>query len=205
MKGMHRVQLKSALLNARSADAAKLRVLFVQGAGAGAHAADAKLVASLKGRLGPEYEVHYPVMPNESNPDNAAWQRFLTGAIVTMGDGAILVGHSAGATSLIMALTKLKSTQKIAGIFLIAAPYGGAEGWQIEGFELPAKMEEWLPPGVPMFLYHGREDAIVPFTHVDLFARTFPQAFVRRLDDRNHQLNDDLSEVADDIRSYPGR
>ena len=54
--------------------------------------------------------------------------------------------------------------------------------------------------GVPVFLYHGRDDEIVPFAHAGLYAKALPHAVVRPLDGRNHQLNDDLSEVAADIR-----
>jgi hypothetical protein len=39
----------------------------------------------------------------------------------------------------------------------------------------------------------------VPFAHVEMYAAMIPQATVHRLDGRNHQLNDDLSEVARDI------
>jgi hypothetical protein len=39
----------------------------------------------------------------------------------------------------------------------------------------------------------------VPLSHADLLAAAFPAATIRRLDGRNHQLNDDLSEVAHDI------
>jgi hypothetical protein len=118
---------------------------------------------------------------------------------VLTGDGAILVGHSAGATSLLMTLATLKPPRRIAGLFLIAAPYCGAEDWQIKGLELPRKLERKVPAKMPIFLYHGREDETVPFAHIDLFARALPRALVRRLDGRNHQLNDDLSEVAIDI------
>lgn len=41
---------------------------------------------------------------------------------------------------------------------------------------------------------------IVPLAHVDLYSAVMPQAFVRRLAGRNRQLNDDLPEVARDIR-----
>jgi hypothetical protein len=37
-------------------------------------------------------------------------------------------------------------------------------------------------------------------THVDLYAKAIPQARVRRLKSRDHQLNNDLSEIAEDIR-----
>jgi len=39
-----------------------------------------------------------------------------------------------------------------------------------------------------------------PVAHVDLYAKAIPQAVVRRLRGRDHQLNNDMSEVAADIR-----
>lgn len=58
-----------------------------------------------------------------------------------------------------------------------------------------------FPAGLPVFLYHGRDGEIVPFAHLELYAAAVPQAKVRRLDGRNHQLNDDLAAVARDIES----
>ena len=57
-----------------------------------------------------------------------------------------------------------------------------------------------LPRDVPIFLYHGRNDETVPFAHVELYALAIPRAHVRRLANRDHQLNNDLSELASDIR-----
>ena len=57
-----------------------------------------------------------------------------------------------------------------------------------------------LPTKMPIFLYHGREDETAPLAHVDLYANALPIAHIRRLDGRDHQLNNDLSEVAKDIR-----
>lgn len=56
------------------------------------------------------------------------------------------------------------------------------------------------PPDVPIFLYHGRNDETVPFAHVELYARAIPHAHVRRLADRDHQLDNTLSELASDIQ-----
>ncbi|WP_261333555.1 hypothetical protein [Rhizobium leguminosarum] len=39
--------------------------------------------------------------------------------------------------------------------------------------------------------------------HVHLYAKAVPHAVVRTLEDRDHQLDNDLSDVARDIRS-PG-
>jgi uncharacterized protein len=177
-------------------------VLFVQGAGEGAHEADAKLAASLRKALGPDYEVRYPVMPDEGSPDTAVWRRRVAEEAAAMGDDAILVGHSAGAMTLVMFLAEGEPAQRIAGVFLIAAPFCGDGGWQIEELRVPADLGDRLAPGLPVFLYHGREDEVVPFTHLGLYAKALPQAVIRALPGRNHQLNDDLSEVAADIRRH---
>lgn len=57
-----------------------------------------------------------------------------------------------------------------------------------------------LPAGVPVLLYHGEQDDTLPVAHVELYARAIPQARVRRLAGRDHQLGNNLSEVARDIR-----
>jgi predicted alpha/beta hydrolase family esterase len=177
----------------------KKQVLFVQGAGQDAHEEDAKLAASLSKELGPGYEIRYPAMPNEGSPDDAAWSAHLAEELATMGDSVVVVGHSAGAATLLMYLAGQNAKQALAGIFLIAAPFCGDAGWDCGDLQLPKDLGARLPEGVPLFLYHGRDDEIVPFAHVDLYAKALPQAVVRRLDGRNHQLNDDLSEVANDI------
>ena len=110
--------------------------------------------------------------------------------------GGQIEGHSAGATALLRFLAEGELKERIAGVFLIAAPFCGDGGWQIDGFELPTNLNCRLPPEAPVFLYHGRNDETAPFAHVGLYAKALPQAVVRHLDDRNHQLNNDLSEVA---------
>jgi predicted alpha/beta hydrolase family esterase len=176
------------------------QVLFIQGGGEGAHAADARLAESLRQALGSDYEVRFPTIPDEASPTYAAWKATLKHELAAMGDGAILVGHSLGAAMLIRFLAETQARQAIAGIFLISTPFVGEGGWRSGGDELPKDFGERLPAGAPLFLYHGREDETVPATHLDLYANALPRATVRRLDGRDHQLNEDLSEVAADIR-----
>jgi hypothetical protein len=53
-------------------------VLFIQGGGEGAHDEwDNKLVASLERALGPAYDVRYPRMPNEGDPNFRTWSAAL--------------------------------------------------------------------------------------------------------------------------------
>lgn len=184
------------------------QALFLQGAGPGAHEADHKLVSSLRRLLGSSYEVDYPAMPNEADADYATWKRCLEAELTKSSDPVVLVGHSVGGSILIKAMTEVEVRRPIAGIFLIAAPIWGGDGWRYQGYEalaLPRDAARKLPAGVPIFLYHGRDDGVVPFAHLALYARKLPHATTRELDGRGHQLNNDLSEVARDILALRGR
>ena len=179
------------------------QVLFVHGAGEGAYAGDAKLVASLEQLLGANYQLHYPQMPGEAAPEYTAWKRCIAEQLTAIGEGTILVGHSFGASVAIKQIVEPGFKSSLAAAFLIGAPFWHDDLWRWEEMKLPAAAATLLPREMPVFLYHGRADEIVPFVHVEMYARTFPQAVVRRLDHRNHQLNDDLTEVANDIRQLP--
>lgn len=177
------------------------QVLFIQGGGEGAHDEwDNRLVASLGRELGPDYEIRYPLMPNEADPSYARWKAALESELAKLRDGAILVGHSVGATILIGALGERHTGPALRGVFLIAPPYVGKDGWPSEDIEPMSGLGARLPAQVPIYLYHGSEDETAPFEHVGLYERAIPQAVVRRLIGRDHQLNEDMSEVAADIR-----
>ncbi|HYW12583.1 MAG TPA: alpha/beta hydrolase [Longimicrobium sp.] len=176
------------------------QVLFVHGGGEGAFDADSKLATSLRSALGADWIVRYPQMPNEAEPDYASWKNVIAGELAAMGSGALLMGHSIGASVAIRAVVDGGIAQSIAGVFLLAAPFWyDHEFWCWKEVELPPNAAERIPHGVPVFLYHGRQDEVVPFAHVEMYARALPQATIRRLDGRNHQLDDDLTEVAEDI------
>jgi predicted alpha/beta hydrolase family esterase len=175
-------------------------VLFVQGAGAGAHAEDAALAARLGAALGPGFEIRYPELPDEAAPEPAAWRARIAEELAALGAGAVLVGHSAGGVQLLTVLAGGAPGPAPAGVFLLAVPFCGPGGWECGDVVPSDELGRRLPERVPLFLYHGRDDAVVPFAHVELYAAALPRAVVRRLAGRDHQLNGDLSEVASDIR-----
>lgn len=177
------------------------QVLFVQGGGEGTHDEwDNKLVASLQRELGPEYEIRYPPMPDEANPNYKLWKTALEKEFASLDDGAILVGHSIGATILINVLAEQRNDSVPSGIFLIAAAFVGEGGWPSEDIKPVPDLGMRLHKQSRIYLYHGSEDDTVPFGHVDLYQKAIPQAVVHRLAGRDHQLNNDLSEIAADIR-----
>lgn len=176
------------------------QVLLVHGAGEGAYDADAKLAASLRDQLGTGCVVRYPRMPDEAEPEYETWKRVIAGELARMESGAVLVGHSVGGSVIIRALVDGSLDPPPAGVFLVAAPFWYEDDfWRWDEVKLPEDAAERIPDGVPVFLYHSRQDESIPFSHAELYARALPQATLRPLDGRNHQLNDDLTEVAQDI------
>src|SRR5215208_4277388 len=179
----------------------KKQVLFIQGGGEVAYQEDAKLAASLQAALGDEYHVLYPKMPEEENAGYEAWKTQISKELAAL-DGklkVILVGHSVGSSILLKYLSEERHEKPLAGIFLIAAPYWGTGGWQVDEFTLDEVRAAKLLKALPIFFYHSRDDEVVPFAHLAMHVEKFPQATVREFERRGHQFNYDLAEVAADI------
>ena len=177
------------------------QILFIQGGGAGAHDEwDDELVESLRRELAGEYEVRYPRMPDEGDPSYTRWSTMIRREMTALDDGAVVAGHSVGAAILLNALAEQPPEKGLGAIVLIAAPFVGEGGWLSEEFELTSDLGAKLPPGVRVHVFHGLRDETVPPSHAGLYALAIPQAQVHELPGRDHQLNNDLSEVAEAIR-----
>lgn len=176
-------------------------VLFIQGGGGKEdYEADAKLVASLREVLGEAYTVHYPFLPDESSPDLGR-KKQIGKEISGINGKIILAAHSLGASMLLKYLSEAEVKKEIVGIFLISAPFwSGDEDWK-QAFKLQENFADNLPEDVPVFLYHCRDDEEIPFDHVGLYAQKLPQAIVHEIASGGHQLNNDLSLVANDIKT----
>ena len=178
----------------------KKQVLFVHGGGEGAYEEDKKLAASLRDALGTAYDVRYPKMPDENRPEYEAWKHQIAEELAGLDSEVILVGHSLGASILLKYLSEEKTEKPVAGIFLVAPPYWGTEDWEVSEYTLREDFASRLPKELPVSLYHSRDDEWVPFAHLALYTAKLSQATIHEFDGRGHQFNDDLSEVARDIR-----
>jgi predicted alpha/beta hydrolase family esterase len=177
-------------------------ILFIHGGGGeGAYEADGILVASLHNALGAAYEVRYPKMPLEESAGYADWKAQIAMELSALDDHVILVAHSVGGSILLKYLTEEQVKKPITGLFLLATPYfGGDENWNDAQMNLPQDFAAMLPAIPRIFLYHSRDDEVVPFAHLALYAAKLPKATIREFDGRGHQFGNDLTEVAEDIR-----
>ena len=181
---------------------APVAVLFVQGAGAHAHDADRALADTLAQELGDRFQVVFPRLPGEADPDTEAWKRAIAAEAHRAG-AAIVVAHSAGAANVadLMAEGRYgRDMPRLRGLFLLAPPFVGPGGWALEGFHLDHATSRQSLDGLPLHLYFGSADATVPPAHATLYAAVFPDAAIHRLRDCDHQFAGHLGRVAHDIR-----
>jgi predicted alpha/beta hydrolase family esterase len=182
----------------------KKHVLFIQGAGEGAYEVDGLLAQSLRENLGEDYEVHYPRMPKDGEAAFHELRDRINKELASINGSVILVGHSAGGAVLVKYVSGGKLKKQIEGIFMISAPFLGKGGWELGEEDFPKEFSSRFPDDVPVHLYHSKDDEWVPFDHLKLFAKEIPEATIREFDGRGHQFNNDLSEVAVDIKNLPG-
>jgi len=177
-------------------------VLFIQGAGDVGYEGDVLLAASLRKALGTGYTVHYPAMPTDETPHFGwQWPKQIDKEISMVEGAIILSGHSLGASMLLKYLSENKIEKEITGIFLIAAPYwSGNEDWK-QGLKLQEDFSDKLSKDIPIFFYQCKDDDVVPFEHLNFYKQNIPWAVFRELSHGGHQLDNDLTPVANDIKS----
>ena len=181
----------------------KKQVVFFHGAGDGGYKADLVLQHSLQTELGDHYEVHYPLLlPDETLEDFApVWLDVMVKAIAAHTGEIIIVGHSLGASMTLKYLSEHTINKKIAGLFLIAAPFwSGNQDW-VQPFKLKENFADRLPKDIPIFFYQCKDDEEVPFTHFTTYQQKMPWASFREIAEGGHQLANDLTIVAKDILS----
>ena len=180
---------------------ARATILFVQGAGENAHAVDRALADALAAELGDGFQVVFPRLPGEADPDAATWNR----AIATEARRAcavVVVAHSAGAANVadMLAEGRRGELPGVRGMFLLAPPFIGPGGWALEGFHLDHATSRQALGGLPLHLYFGSDDQTVPPAHAALYEKVFPDATFHRLKACDHQFAGHLGRLAQDIR-----
>jgi uncharacterized protein len=179
------------------------QILIIHGAGGQVlHRRNTDWQATLQDALGSKFEVLTPQMPSPETPRYAAWKSRLEESLAMLNDKSILVGHSLGGSVLLKYLSEETCQKSIAGLFIVAAPFWGADReWQSDDFAFREDFSNLLR--IPQIvLYHSRDDEVVPFSHLASFKEKLPSAIVRLLNGRGHEFNnEEFCEIVDDIKS----
>lgn len=158
------------------------------------------LVAYLKSELGDSYHILFPLIEDPKAPTYAMWKAMFDAQFAALTQPVILIGHSLGGSMLIKYLSEERPGNSIAGLYLIAIPQWGHDGWDMADFALRAHFETALPHLGPVFFYHGIHDPVVPFGHLSFYKRYFATAVFREPNLSDHAFAQGLPQLADDLK-----
>ncbi len=97
---------------------------------------------TLQERLGDNFDVILPRMPNPLNARYAEWKIWFDKLVPFLDDGVILVGHSLGGIFLAKYLSENKFPKTITATILISAPFDGeGDEESLVDFILPSSLE----------------------------------------------------------------
>lgn len=156
---------------------------------------------SLQADLGSEYEVLQPQMPCKQNAKYLEWRIWFEKLIPFLNDGVILVGHSLGASFLTRYLSEQTFPKKISATLLIAGAYSLEVEEMSEEFIAPNSLTLFEKQGGKIFLYHSKDDPVVPFSELAKYQSALPGATARIFDDRQHFNQETFPELVADITS----
>ncbi|MCK9351715.1 MAG: alpha/beta hydrolase [Candidatus Paceibacterota bacterium] len=156
---------------------------------------------SLQEKLGGAFDVLQPRMPNASNAQYEEWKLWFEKAAVLLDDDIILVGHSLGGIFLAKYLSENDFPKKIKATFLISAPFSNGEDEPLGSFVLSKPLKKMEKQGGKIFLYHSKDDKVVPFTEVKKYIDQLAGATTHFFEDRGHFNLESFPELIQEIQN----
>lgn len=155
----------------------------------------------LRESLGDQYEISYPIIEDPEAPTFEMWETMLDQQLVQKNHPVMLIGHSLGGSMLLKYLSEQESDFNITGLFLVATPYWGKGGWNVDDFKLKKDSSKHLPSLSELHFFHCSNDPIVPFEHLNSYKQDFPNAMVHELQCNSHVFADGLPELVEIIKN----
>ncbi|MDO8569254.1 MAG: alpha/beta hydrolase [bacterium] len=151
----------------------------------------------LRQKLGSDFEVILPVMPNRTNAQFEEWKIWFERLTPFMRDDIILIGHSLGGTFLAKYLSENQFPKKTKAVFLVGAVYDrDSEGYPLVSFTLPTNLDLQTDK---IYLYHSKDDPVVPFSSLEQYKKALSKAQTRVFENRGHFNQEEFPELVEDI------
>jgi len=150
--------------------------------------------------LGSDYLVLNPKMPNADNARYLEWKIWFEKLNNIFDEEVIMIGHSLGGIFLTKYLSENKYPKKIKATFLISAPYNTEDDHPLVDFNIEKDLDGVIQQGGKIFLYHSRDDEVVPFSNCERYQRELPEATVKVFEDRGHFNSEEFPEIVEDIK-----
>lgn len=151
--------------------------------------------------LGDDFEVIMPQMPCKQNSKYLEWKIFFEKIIPFLHDDVIITGHSLGGIFLAKYLSENDFPVKISAVYLIAAPFDDKDRKVSLGdFILPESLSKFEKQAEKIFLYHSKDDAVVPIIDSEKYFQALPKAERVIFEDRGHFNQEHFPEIVAEIK-----
>jgi uncharacterized protein len=158
---------------------------------------------TLNEKLCDDYEVISPQMPNKQNAKYLEWKIWFDKFIPYFEPKVILIGHSLGGTFLAKYLAENDFPKKIRATFFVAPVFDEINIKEsLADFKLPETLEKLEKQGGKIFLYHSKDDPVVPFADFEKFKKALKNATGRIFTDRGHFGQEEFPEIIKDIKIF---
>lgn len=182
--------------------AIKKQVLFIHcGGSQRPQTGSSSLVKFLRVHLGSDYHIVFPEMPEPEQPAYDLWKQKLEQELLALEGEVLVVGHSLGASVVLKYFSEQRCPKAVNGLFLVAPPFWGADHWEVAEYEVTAESYRHLRSIERIFLYHSKNDEVVPFTHMGFYAGMLPHAVVRPLDTGGHLFGAGIYALVEDMKA----
>jgi predicted alpha/beta hydrolase family esterase len=152
-------------------------VLFIHSAGSqGPGEGSNRLLNALAAALPAGLTLVAPAMPDPDNPEAEPWLAALQSAMGRIEGRFLIVGHSLGGSVTLQGLARDGMPINLAGVILVATPFWGPKGWNMDSFALPGNAAETLAALPALTILQGDKDDVVSADHPDHYKDVLPFA-----------------------------
>ena len=156
---------------------------------------------SLQEKLGDEYLVLKPSMPNSTNAQYEEWKLWFERIAEIATDDCILIGHSLGGIFLAKYLSENRFPKTIHATILIAAPYDDESDEDLASFKITNISPLFSEQSKEIILFNGTDDPVVPVGEAEKYRLAIPNARISLLAAPDHFVRADFPELVDAIHN----
>lgn len=151
-------------------------------------------------RLGAEFQVLAPRMPNKDSAHYEAWVIWFEKIFPFLDEEVILVGHSLGALFLVKYLATHNLPCRVRALVLTGTPSSQTPG--LGDFALGEDIGSIVDKVAEIHLFHSQDDPVVPYSALQDYASAWPRAHIHSFKDRGHFNQDEFPELLNLIKSF---